>query len=64
MMTRTRSPSRRSAAAEKSRTADGPKQRVSDPRPREARQETPVPGTPSCCALRLVPCLRSLLVPY
>ncbi|AEO66996.1 7bcb85ce-c584-4b59-878b-917f1c4147ee [Thermothielavioides terrestris] len=46
MMTRTRSPSRRSAAAEKSRTADGPKQRVSDPRPREARQETPVPDKP------------------
>jgi gamma-tubulin complex component 2 len=44
--TRTRSPQRRSATADKSRAADGTKQRAPDSRPREARQETPVPGAP------------------
>jgi gamma-tubulin complex component 2 len=45
--TRTRSPQRRSATTDKGRAADGPKQRAPEPRPREARQETPVPGAPS-----------------
>ncbi|KAK4126321.1 hypothetical protein N657DRAFT_709925 [Parathielavia appendiculata] len=43
---RTRSPQRRSTTTEKGRTADGPKQRAPEPRPREARQETPVPDKP------------------
>ena len=43
---RTKSPQRRSATSDRSRAADGPKQRAPEPR-REARQETPVPGTPT-----------------
>ncbi|KAK4156209.1 Spc98 family-domain-containing protein [Chaetomidium leptoderma] len=42
-MTRTKSPQHRSTASEKTRAADGPKQRAPEPR-REARQETPVPA--------------------
>ncbi|KAK3900625.1 Spc98 family-domain-containing protein [Staphylotrichum tortipilum] len=44
--TRTRSPPRRTAPAEKTRAADGPKQRPSESRPRDARQETPIPDKP------------------
>ncbi|KAK4238390.1 Spc98 family-domain-containing protein [Achaetomium macrosporum] len=43
---RMRSPPRRSAASEKSRISDGHKRRGSEPRPREARQETPAPEKP------------------
>ncbi|GAB1318821.1 gamma tubulin complex Spc97/GCP2 subunit Alp4 [Madurella fahalii] len=43
LMTRTMSPERRSAPADKSRTGDGLRRRPSEPRPRDARQETPLP---------------------
>ena len=43
-ISRTRSPPRRTAAPEKTRTTDVPRQRAPESRPREARQETPVPG--------------------
>lgn len=43
IMTRTRSPDRRSVPTDKSRTADGLKRHPSEPRPRDARQETPLP---------------------
>lgn len=43
-ISRTRSPPRRTAAPEKTRNPDVPKQRAPESRPREARQETPVPG--------------------
>ncbi|KAL2021964.1 hypothetical protein VTK56DRAFT_6383 [Thermocarpiscus australiensis] len=43
LMTRTRSPDRRTAP-ERTRTADGVKHRHAEPRPRDTRQETPVQG--------------------
>ncbi|KAG7288000.1 hypothetical protein NEMBOFW57_007520 [Staphylotrichum longicolle] len=43
-ISRTRSPPRRTAAPEKTRNPDAPKQRAPESRPREARQETPVPA--------------------
>lgn len=52
LINRTKSPPRRSAAGEKSRTADGTRHRGPEPRQREVRQETPGPGTNACSVLR------------
>jgi len=57
--TRTRSPPRRTAPAEKTRGADGPKQRPQESRPRDARQETPIPGAPLYTLLLLLLLLLS-----
>ena len=45
LIARTRSPPRRTTAAEKTRSADMTRQRAPEARPRDARQETPVPGS-------------------
>lgn len=54
LMTRTMSPERRGAPSDKGRAADGLKRRPSEPRPRDARQETPLPqGMPATHLLPL-----------